>query len=178
MAQKLTLQKLHFSIYWTVCNDFLTSFADPGTFPPAAGDNPIRNSIQFKLYSLCLMLHQITDPGIRTQEVNVTRRKHSAPFLSCSTFIHSADIDCFCSTAAWHWSDEEGKGSLPRILPPSSLTRASGGSIWKSNCLSHLQAMLKLNKYQITSDMVLSLPPSIPSGFINNLYWLCRVIHH
>lgn len=173
MAQKFTLQKLHFSIYWKVCNGFLTSFADAGTLSPAAGDNSIRNSIRFKLYSLSFTLHQITDPGIRTQEVNVTRRKHSAPFLSCSMFI-----DCFCLTAAWHWWDEEGKGSLPRIFPPSSLTRTSGGSIWKSNCLSHLQAMLKLNKYQITSDMVLSLPSSIPSGFINNLYWLCRVIHH
>lgn len=160
------------------CNDFLTSFADPGILPPASGGNSIWNSIQFKLYSLCLRLLEITYPGIAMEEINATRRKYSAPFLSCSIFIHSTDTACFCSTGALHWSDEEGKGSLLRILPPSSLTRTSGGSVWKSNCLSHLQAMLKLNKYQITSDMVLSLPPSIPSGVINNLYWLCRVIHH
>lgn len=176
MAQKFTLQKLHFSnssIYWKACNDFLTRFADSGSLPPAAGDDSIQNGVQSKLYSLCLtLLNQIRD---LTQEVNVTRRKHCGPFLSCNTFIH---WQWFCLTAAWCWSDEQQKGSLQRMLPPSSLTHTSGGSLWKSNCLSHLQAMLKLNKYQITSDMVLSLPPSIPSGFINNLYWLCRVIHH
>lgn len=101
MAQKFTLQKLHFSIYWKVCNDFLPSFADPGTLPPAAEDNSIQNTIWFKLYSFSLMLHQIRHPGIRTRGVNVTRRKHSASFLGCCTFIHSTDTGCFCSTAAW-----------------------------------------------------------------------------
>jgi len=100
MAQKFTLQKLHFSIYWKVCNDFLTSCADADTLPPAAGDNSIWNGMQFEPCSLCLTLHQVTDSGIRTQKVYVTRRKHSAPFLSCSTLIHVADIDRFCATAA------------------------------------------------------------------------------